>query len=647
MTQTSSQRVTHSAARSEKQLLSFRRGRVNTRKEAQEQLKLQRNLQRRLQKRLTSLFNKFVRTQLFLWRGTSVYDEDAAAAALQEELMPTLLAHYRRLFNVVYKNNEAKYQALFKDVGSVFGRNKELEEFVNLWFGTRAPQLRNISEDLARRIGASIKAGRNADLNLDQIARKVQRDFGISRSRAALIARTETHNALGFANHKYHSQMAEEFGIETMKKWVATSDDRTRSFHADANGQLVSLEDDFEVGGARMSYAGDPRGGAKNVINCRCVVVYVDPEDVVDGETPQPTDAAEAVADTEPDLQGFRLGREPNSRDSIQNMIDRARNAGKLGAPRRAVMTKIREAGDLRKTSGLMDELDFRFKGRGPKDVGGMKITKAQLELAGYDEFETEMFFQVLDEAIADCNAIAQKFGCSPIMGVKSLRKKDAGADMGDGILGINIKAFLRYFRDKDGTKVDWENGGDMSGKLGDRTGWDFDRKQYAKDYAEFMATNPNQAAIRAWRKKEEAKMPMLADYYLDDGLNRMRATIFHEFGHTLHQTFGVSTKSRDLFTRQAITRRFAYEEGQRAYINGKTMVEEMLEGIVPRIEMHFMPENLGPSRYGMSDPEEWFAENFSVWVMGRDDLCAPSFLELMQELMDEAPFMLEDSFWS
>ena len=24
-----------------------------------------------------------------------------------------------------------------------------------------------------------------------------------------------------------------------------------------------------------MSYPGDPRGGAKNVVNCRCVVVYL------------------------------------------------------------------------------------------------------------------------------------------------------------------------------------------------------------------------------------------------------------------------------------------------------------------------------------------------------------------------------------
>jgi len=33
-----------------------------------------------------------------------------------------------------------------------------------------------------------------------------------------------------------------------------------------------------------MSYAGDPKGGAVNVCNCRCVVIYVDARDSVDDD---------------------------------------------------------------------------------------------------------------------------------------------------------------------------------------------------------------------------------------------------------------------------------------------------------------------------------------------------------------------------
>ena len=43
-----------------------------------------------------------------------------------------------------------------------------------------------------------------------------------------------------------------------LKKWVATSDGRTRPAHAAASGQIVDMNEDFTVGGMPMGYAGDP-----------------------------------------------------------------------------------------------------------------------------------------------------------------------------------------------------------------------------------------------------------------------------------------------------------------------------------------------------------------------------------------------------
>ena len=65
-----------------------------------------------------------------------------------------------------------------------------------------------------------------------------------------------------------------------LKKWVATNDARTRSTHSAASGQIVDMDEDFTVGGTPMGFAGDSRGGAKNVINCRCVIVYADERDM-------------------------------------------------------------------------------------------------------------------------------------------------------------------------------------------------------------------------------------------------------------------------------------------------------------------------------------------------------------------------------
>jgi hypothetical protein len=40
------------------------------------------------------------------------------------------------------------------------------------------------------------------------------------------------------------------------------------------------MNEDFIVGGVPMEYAGDPKGGASNVINCRCVIIYADERDM-------------------------------------------------------------------------------------------------------------------------------------------------------------------------------------------------------------------------------------------------------------------------------------------------------------------------------------------------------------------------------
>ena len=75
--------------------------------------------------------------------------------------------------------------------------------------------------------------------------------------------------------------MKENFGVAMKKRWISVADGRTRSFHADANGQTVDMDEDFIVGGMPMAHAGDSRGGARNVINCRCVIAYADENDIV------------------------------------------------------------------------------------------------------------------------------------------------------------------------------------------------------------------------------------------------------------------------------------------------------------------------------------------------------------------------------
>ena len=118
----------------------------------------------------------------------------------------------------------------------------------------------------------------NKDLGVAGIASLIVERFRprFTKRRSATIARTETHTASSFAIQK----QAEQFNEPRMKKrWVANADERTRTTHRQANGQEVGINDDFIIGGKKMSYTGDPKGGAGEVINCRCVIVYTEEED--------------------------------------------------------------------------------------------------------------------------------------------------------------------------------------------------------------------------------------------------------------------------------------------------------------------------------------------------------------------------------
>lgn len=266
-----------------KKLNNFRQGRVNTRLEVRRQLVLRNNLEKRFFRKLETLFRKFVNVHMHLYKQYGIYETDIAVQSLNEDFLPLMLAHYKRTFQAIYSLNEDKYEIMRKadTEAFVFGRSIDFETVVNEYFTSRQLILAGISQRMATRISKLIEKGRADNLTLPQIAKTVSDKFlPISRSRAALIARTETHNAASFANHSYHKTVEEELGVKMLKRWVATNDARTRPAHAEANGQTVDMNEDFIVGGAPMGFAGDSRGGASNVINCRCVITYADERDM-------------------------------------------------------------------------------------------------------------------------------------------------------------------------------------------------------------------------------------------------------------------------------------------------------------------------------------------------------------------------------
>lgn len=93
----------------------------------------------------------------------------------------------------------------------------------------------------------------------------------LSTLRGRMIARTEGHNAAQASQ----DEAARATELPMMKEWVASGGERTRTTHSRANGQIVSMNESFNVGGESLRYPGDTRGRAEEVINCRCIVAYI------------------------------------------------------------------------------------------------------------------------------------------------------------------------------------------------------------------------------------------------------------------------------------------------------------------------------------------------------------------------------------
>jgi uncharacterized protein with gpF-like domain len=110
----------------------------------------------------------------------------------------------------------------------------------------------------------------------------------LSSYQAERIVRTESTYA---ANLGAERSALDMFGVSGLQKeWLTSVDGRERASHRSTNGQVVDMDKPFNVGGELLMMPGDPRGSARNVVNCRCAVVHIPKPDA------QPTTQLEGLA---------------------------------------------------------------------------------------------------------------------------------------------------------------------------------------------------------------------------------------------------------------------------------------------------------------------------------------------------------------
>jgi hypothetical protein len=195
---------------------------------------------------------------------------DEAHKALKRALAPAWLASMDAGRDHAYDVLGNKKSA--KDVGGSFDIQNDLfNKWVEKYGLLKAKQINTTTLDTLRKnmqaeISTGITNGQtNAETAKDLLDICDDVYDNMSASRAILIARNETACSVNFGNH---TTLASE-GVER-KEWMATLDDRTRDDHADADGQVVGIDEPFDVGGESLMYPGDPSGSADEVIQCRC-----------------------------------------------------------------------------------------------------------------------------------------------------------------------------------------------------------------------------------------------------------------------------------------------------------------------------------------------------------------------------------------
>jgi len=122
-----------------------------------------------------------------------------------------------------------------------------------------------VKNNIRRSITTSIVQGEG----IPKMAKRITKDLEQNANNAVRIARTETTRAMGEARQATFKE-AEDMGIEIQKRWVSTSDDRTRHSHARLNNEIVDNDGKFSNG---LEYPGDQSGPAEEVINCRCTMI--------------------------------------------------------------------------------------------------------------------------------------------------------------------------------------------------------------------------------------------------------------------------------------------------------------------------------------------------------------------------------------
>lgn len=169
--------------------------------------------------------------------------------------------------------------------GVGFFNDQWLARLRNLYTGSEVgKRVTSVTKTIKNKIRESLTESSQTFVSISKTITKLKRDVGgiFARQRAELIARTEVTYVNNLAAEQSAKETAQSVGIDLVKVWIRTLDDRTRDAHRNVTKRPIKANEKFLVGGKKMDKPGDPAGGLANICQCRCVVSYLPADDYED-----------------------------------------------------------------------------------------------------------------------------------------------------------------------------------------------------------------------------------------------------------------------------------------------------------------------------------------------------------------------------
>ena len=593
--------------------------RISIAKEIREVNRLRLQFEKQMARKMETLFRTAGRRAAAAYESGS--NVDNANAQLQQEV------------GAVFR---ATYSAVIEKFGSrVFENRKAQSVFEALVFQYYAKEgaskVVGVTQTTKNKIRRAIEVADKEALGVAPTA-KLIREYtsgAMGRARASTIARTETHAAASFAT----DAATRELNLPSQKKrWVSVSDARTRSGHAAANGQEVGIDEPFLVPfngqTVEMKYPHDGSGGAGNNINCRCLAVYFTDEDAIFDDVPvaSPPPPPPPPAPFEP------FAPLPVGREVVLPIIRGIRNEDF------PTLSKEESLASLRKQLKEADEqpnqaLRAIYQGRSANDFaaiqGGASLTK-----------EAATAMAIVNQEL---NYFADLFGIPRVRGYKKIQSGNTIADMGDGVMGFNTDYFNKWGGDintsNDATLV--PRRAELKGKIQETEARVRSLEQRILETGDrgsgplsFQLSDANDELWKLKREYASISTPEVTDYklggegrkpwtvekYSTGGMDYFRSTMYHEFGHQIHQTY----------------KRRVSERG-RVSASDRPFEDELKKRWLKVYRLKKKRSKEFASRYAETSAFEWFAESFALWASGQTDKVNPLFLEMIQEIIDDA----------